>query len=225
MKRIAIDTTMMDGRVAKGTAIVIRKHVEGLRVYKNEFAYTLIHKHAEPSDSLYQEFDEIIIPRIWKRVFGGVINEFLFFITYWFQILIGKKKIFDIYFVPYSRILPTFLLAPAKKFMFFPMDGGPTTSAFKGKAKTPFPWYVILFKRNISKFIALSRFGQKGIMRVAKLPESKVPIMYNGVEDIYIFQQCIKQKHKVIWRKHTIFHKNIFSVYHGGTLTKTLSDC
>lgn len=185
MIKIAIDTTYMDGRVAKGTSIVIRKHIEGLVKYKDKLDITLIHKFAQPNDPLYKEFKEIVIPRIWNFAFGGIINEFLFFLKYRLDIALGKKEKFDIYFLFYSRVLPSFLLAPGKKFIFHAMDGGPKTSGFHHKTKTSLTWHVLLCKRFIDRFIALTKFGQRGIMQVGKLPEKKVPIVLNGVESIY----------------------------------------
>lgn len=177
--RIAIDTTMIDGRFAKGTAILARKEIEGLVKYKDEFEFTLVHKYKQDGVKLYENFNEIVIPRIWNGPMGGVINEFLFFVTFWIKILLGKEKKFDIYFVAYSRILPTFIFAPSKKFMFYPMDGGPATAGFvQEKVKTPFPKYVIFLKNRIDSFLSLSKFGQMGIMELLGVPESKVPVIY-----------------------------------------------
>lgn len=134
---IAIDSTMMDGRTAKGTALVIRKLVNGLVGYKNEFEITLIHKFKQPNEKIYSEYNEIIIPRIWNFLYGGVINELIFFLTLRIKNFLGMKPKFDIYFVAYSRLLPSFIFAPAKKFIFYPMDGGPKTANYDlAKAKT-----------------------------------------------------------------------------------------
>lgn len=177
--RIAIDTTMIDGRYAKGTAILARKEIEGLVKYRDEFDFTLVHKFSQPEDSLYKNFNEIIIPRIWNGPLGGVVNEFIFFLFFWIKFFLRIEKKFDIYFVAYSRILPTFVFAPSKKFIFYPMDGGPATAGFtQEKVKTPFPKYVIVLKNKIARFLSLSKFGQKGIMELLDVQESKVPIIY-----------------------------------------------
>lgn len=181
--RIAIDSTMIDGRHAKGTAILARKEIQGLVNYKTEFDITLVHKFAFPEDPLYREFKEIIIPRIWNRLYGGVINEFLFFISFWIKIFLGRAERFDIYFVCYSKILPTFIFAPAKKFMFYPMDGGPLSAGFVlEKVKTPFPKYVLIFKNRIHRFLTLSKFGQRGVVELLNISEEKAPIIYCGAD-------------------------------------------
>lgn len=183
---IAIDSTMMDGRFAKGTGLVIRKTIQVLISYKDSFKFTLVHKQKQVNDSLYNDFNECIIPRIWDGPFGGVINELLFFISYWIKIFLRKEEKFDIYFVAYSRILPTFIFAPAKKFIFYPMDGGPLSAGFGDKnTKTPFPWYVIKLKNKIDGFLALSKFGQKGIMDLLNVPEEKAPVIYCAADDSF----------------------------------------
>jgi glycosyltransferase involved in cell wall biosynthesis len=174
---IAIETTYMDNRPAKGTAILIRNLVHQLVAYKDQFDITLIHKEKVPHDPIYSEFKEIIIPKIKSPKYSGIVSELWFFIRH--------RKKFDIYFVCYSRLLPTYLFAPAKKFMFFPMDGGPATSGYGGKTKTPFPWYIRLFKHTIDRFVALSYFGQKGIVEAHGVPIEKVPVVGCGVDARY----------------------------------------
>lgn len=174
---------MIDGRNAKGTAILARKEIQGLINYKSEFDITLVHKFAFPEDPLYKEFKEIIIPRVWNGPYGGVVNEFLFFLNFWIKISVGRAERFDIYFVCYSRILPTFIFAPARKFMFYPMDGGPLSAGFVlEKTKTPFANYVIFFKNRIDRFLALSKFGQKGIISLLNISKEKTPIIYCGAD-------------------------------------------
>lgn len=176
--KIAVDTSMMDGRLGKGTATVIRENLKRFSDYKDKIDFTLVHKF-KTDDEIYKNFDEIVIPRIWNFFAGGVINELLFFLNYRLQILLGKKEKFDIYFVAYSRILPFFFLAPAKKFVFYPMDGGPKTANYKlEKVKTPFPWFVRLFKSKIDLCFAISNFGKRGIVNEIGIPDEKVKVIY-----------------------------------------------
>lgn len=172
--RIAIDTTFMDRRAAKGTAIVIRHTVEELRKYKDEFDITLIHREEIPEDPLYKEFKEIIIPRIKLPKFSGIVSEFVFYLT--------TKERFDIYYFSYSRLYPIFWLAPAKRIVYAAMDGGPQTAGYKEAAKGKSRWWVSMFFSRISAFIALSEFGKKGIVETYGVPEEKVHVVYNGVD-------------------------------------------
>lgn len=171
--KIAIDTSIMDGRHAKGTGIQVRKLLEGLVQYKNEFDITLIHKQAAPEEEVYAEFKEIVIPRISLPKFSGFVSELYFFLT--------TKHRFDLYFVAYSRVLPSFFFAPAKKIMFFPMDGGPQTAGYTGGAKTPFPWYVRWGKSSIDAFLALTEFGKQGLVYSCGVPENKIHIVPPGI--------------------------------------------
>ncbi len=91
--RIAIDTSAMDGRKAKGTAMVAHNIIFQLQRFKNDFEITLVHKHKEPDEVLYAQFHERVIPRVWTGIFGGVINEFLFFSMCWVNILLKRENI------------------------------------------------------------------------------------------------------------------------------------
>lgn len=176
--KVAIDSSMMDGRYGKGTATVIKENLKRFVDYKDEIDFTLIHKF-KTDDKIYENFNEIIIPRIWDGFAGGFVNELLFFVNFWLKIFLGKEKKFDIYFIAYSRILPSFIFAPAKKFVFYPMDGGPKTANYKlEKVKTPFPWYVRFFKKKIDMCFAISGFGKRGIVEEVGISENKVKIVY-----------------------------------------------
>ena len=179
--RLAIDTTYMDRRPGKGTAIVIRGTVEELLKRRDEFDITLIHKEAIPEDPIYGQCKEIIIPRIPLPKFSGFFSEFFFFLT--------TKERFDVYYFSYSRLYPTFWLAPAKRIVWAAMDGGPQTAGYGGKAKGKAPWYVRIFFMRISAFVAISEFGKKGIMQVYGLPSDKVPVVYDGLGAAYTSQE------------------------------------
>lgn len=173
--RIAIDTTYMDRRPGKGTAIVIRHSIEELRRYKDEFDITLIHRTPVPEDPLYREFRELIIPRVLLPRWSGFMSEALFFLT--------TKERFDLYYFSYSRLYPTFWLAPARRIAFAIMDGGPATARYFEKIKGPQPWWVRMFFERVNAFIALSQFGRDGAIRQYGLPADRVHVVYNGVDE------------------------------------------
>jgi glycosyltransferase involved in cell wall biosynthesis len=173
--KVAIDTTFMDRRPAMGTAIVIRHSVQELLRYRDVFDITLIHREAIPEDPLYREFREIIIPKVRAPKFSGFLSEALFFLT--------TRERFDVYYFSYSRLYPTFWLAPAKRIIFAAMDGGPQTAGYMQKTKGKAPWYVRIFFRRIDAFVALSQFGKRGIIKTYGAPEKKVHVVYNGVDE------------------------------------------
>jgi glycosyltransferase involved in cell wall biosynthesis len=193
--KILIDTNCMDGRLSKGTATVCKNHLENMLDYSDAFDITLIHKNYD-ENILYKKYKNIVIKKYWPYRFGGVINEFLFFIMFWIKIFLKLEKRFDIYFVCYSRILPTFFMAPAKHKMYFPMDGGPDSAGYVlEKVKTPFPFYVRLFKKNIDRFLVLSKFGQDGVAHILNIKNSKnnqniidkkIPIIGCGLEQDFL---------------------------------------
>jgi glycosyltransferase involved in cell wall biosynthesis/phosphoglycolate phosphatase-like HAD superfamily hydrolase len=174
--RVAIDTTYMDRRGGKGTAIVIRHTIEEMLKYREEFDITLIHREAMPEDAIYKEFKEIIIPRVRLPKFSKFFSELWFFLS--------TREQFDIYYFSYSRIYPTFWLAPAKKIVFAAMDGGPETAGYtEAWAKGKLPWYVRVFLSKVDAFVAITEFGKKGIVTAYGVPPKKVHVVYNGVDE------------------------------------------
>ncbi len=175
---VAIDTTFMDRRKAKGTAIWIREIVTELKNYRDEFDITLIHREKIPEDPLYQDFNEIVIPRLPLPKFAGFFSELCFFLT--------TKQRFDIYYFAYSRLYPSFWLAPARRIVYAAMDGGPLTAGFTAYGTNP--KVSSMTRRFISKvdmFIALSNFGSKGIRETYHVAAEKVRTVYCGVSAIF----------------------------------------
>ncbi len=173
--RIAIDTSYMDRRPGKGTAIFIRHSIEELLRYRDEFDITLIHREPIPEEPLYREFREVIIPRLRLPKFSGFLSELFFFLS--------TRERFDIYYFSYSRLYPTFWLAPAQEKVFLAMDGGPQTSGYQGSAKTPFPWWMRMFFGQIKAFYALSEFGKEGIMSAFGIPADRIDVIPCGIDE------------------------------------------
>ena len=165
----------MDRRPGKGTAIVIRHTVEELRAYRDRFDVTLIHREHIPEDPLYKEFNEIIIPRVRLPKFSGFFSELWFFLS--------TRERFDVYYFSYSRLYPTFWLAPARRIVFAAMDGGPATSGYGDRAKGKQPWFVRLFLGRVNSFVALTEFGKRGIVETYGVPEDRVHIVPNGIDE------------------------------------------
>jgi len=174
--KVAIDTTYMDRRNAKGTAIFIRECVAQLVHYKNELDITLIHRESIPEEPLYSQFKEIIIPHIKLKRGSRLISELIFFLT--------TKERFDVYYFAYSKLPPHFLFAPAKKIVSMQYDGGPDTAGVDlgttvGKIR---PWMLPLMRRFVDIFIATSEFGKRGLVERRGLPEKKVQVAYGGAD-------------------------------------------
>jgi glycosyltransferase involved in cell wall biosynthesis len=174
--RIAIDTTYMDRRPGMGTAIVIRRTVEEMRRYRDQFDITLVHREAIPEDPLYLEFNEIVIPRVRLPKFSGFFSELFFFLT--------TRERFDVYYFSYSKIYPTFWLAPARSIVFAAMDGGPQTAGYMQKAKGKVAWHTKIFFRFVDRFVAISEFGKRGICSTYGIRPDRVTVVYNGVDSL-----------------------------------------
>lgn len=174
--KVAIDTSFMDRRNAKGTAIFIRECVAQLVHYKDELDITLIHRESIPEEPLYTEFKEIIIPQIKLKRGSRLISELVFFLR--------TKERFDVYYFAYSKLPPHFFFAPAKKIVSMQYDGGPDTAgvdlgATVGKIR---PWMLPLMRRFVDVFIATSEFGKQGLVERRGLPEKKVVVAYGGAD-------------------------------------------
>ncbi len=176
---LAVFTTYMDRRPAKGTAIFIRKFVEELKKHKDFYDVTLIHHEPIPEDPIYKEFQEIVLPRI-------PVPRGKYFLAELFFYLFTRRK-FDIAYFAYSRLHPFFFLVPAKKIVSMQYDGGPESSGFdlgatQGKISR---WLRPLMRKYVDAFIATSRFGKEGLVRINKFEESKVYVSYGGAEPIF----------------------------------------
>jgi|GEM_PF-1754738 len=171
--RIAIDSTYMDRRPAKGTAIVIRDNVTEVLRHTDMFELTLIHREPIPEDPIYSRAREIIILRIPLPKFANFFSELWFFLT--------THERFDVYYFSYSRLYPTFWLAPARRIVWNAGDGGPQTAGFTGQAKGRAPWYVRIFLSRVHTIVAISDFGRNGIMRTYGLDQERVSVVYDGI--------------------------------------------
>lgn len=163
----------MDRRPGKGTAIVIRESVTELLERPDEFDVTLVHRLPIPEDPLYRRAREIVLPRVRSPKWSGWLSELAFFLT--------TRERFDIYYFPYSRLYPTFWLAPARRIVWAAMDGGPRSAGFEGPAKRTLPWHTRLFLRSVDAVIAISRFGKRGIVEASGIPEERVHVVYDSL--------------------------------------------
>lgn len=194
--KIAIDTSCMDRRPAKGTAIFTRELIKGLVKYRDQFDITLVHRQKIPEDQLYKEFKEIIIPKISLPKFSTFFSELLFFLR--------TKEYFDIYHFSHPRLLPSVFFVPAKKIVLMQYDGGINTSPIKledTKKKIGNFWWSIIMRR-VSAFIVTSQFGVDGLAKQKGIDSNKVHLLYGGVdkifkplEDIYNARKYLKEKY------------------------------
>lgn len=180
--RIGIITTHIDGRLAKGTAIATRHLISSLVPYRDRFDISLIHReHSE--DILYRKFSEILMPQISLPRFSGILSEFFFYVGAWL-----RGNVFDIMFYPYARLNPLFFLAPARKIIFMAMDGGARTAWSDAPKDYGSPTHVIprLCSFRITKYLAFSAFGKRGISATFHVSPERVAIVPCGVHKSFM---------------------------------------
>lgn len=176
---VAIDTTFMDRRTAKGTAIFIRESVTKLLPYSDLLDITLIHRESIPEDELYKKYKEIIIPRISLPKGSRIVSELLFFLT--------PRKKFDIYYFAYPKLPWYFFLAPAHKIIAIQYDGGIDTSVAElqnTKDKIQ-PWMLPLMRQFVDVFVTTSKFGKSELISQRNFDESKIAVVCGGADTIF----------------------------------------
>jgi glycosyltransferase involved in cell wall biosynthesis len=176
---VAIDTTFMDRRNAKGTAIFIRESIAHLLPYKNEFDITLVHREVIPEDVLYREFNEIVIPKIPLPKGSRIISELFFFLT--------SRKRYDVYYFAYPKLPWYFFLAPARKLIAVQYDGGVATAGveLQNTKDKILPWMLPLMRRFLDVIVTTSEFGKKGLIDQRKLPASMIEVISGGANKIF----------------------------------------
>jgi methionyl-tRNA formyltransferase len=217
--RVGIDTTFMDGRAAKGTAIFIRELLEGLKSYKDELDITLIHRESVPQDPLYVAYKEVVIPKVPLPRGSGPVSELLYF-------LCSRRSTYDVYYFAYSKLPPYFFLAPGKRLVSMQYDGGPDTAGFdlpdtQGKISN---WMLPLMNRFVDAFVATSEFGRKGLVEKRGLPASKVHVAYGGASNLFTRTpieeawKCLEEQYAITRQPYIIAsgrldpHKNILRI-------------
>lgn len=177
---LAIDTTFMDDRTAKGTAVFIREFVSQLDRYKDEFDITLVHRKHISGDDLYKNFNEEIIKKIPFPKGSMPLSELVFFLT--------TKKRYDIYYFAYPKLSPFFFLAPAKHIVNMQYDGGPDTVVgidlmnTKGKINGV---TLPLMRKFVDAFVTTSKFGKKGLVENRGLKGDKIHVAYGGANPMF----------------------------------------
>lgn len=175
--KIAINTTYMDRRPAKGTAILIRNTIKELLKYRDEFDITLIHREKIPEDPTYREFKEIVLPKIKLPRGSSFVSEFIFHIFSWFK----KEWQFDIIYYPYPLLHPFFWISSSKKIIFMAMDGGAEIAGFTMKGYGKPTLVPKFFSWRIAIFLAISNFGKHGIEKKFNVSSKKVISIYCGL--------------------------------------------
>jgi len=173
--RIALMTYAIDGRRAKGTALVARKCVLELLKRKDELDLTFIH-YEKTDDAMYREgVREVLFPELWPRFLNRrSLRQIYYFFT--------TKDRYDVvqWFQP--RLYPFFWFAPATHIVVNLHGAGDITAprAFFDIPRAVFNFVIKYFSTYITAAIAVSYAARDEIVAHYKIPPEKVHVIYNG---------------------------------------------
>lgn len=168
-------THTIDGRQAKGTAVVARKYVEALLKHRDHFDITFVH-YEKTVDPIYEHgVREVILPTIRPRFFNRrSLRQTLYFFT--------TRDHFDIFVWFQPRLFPFFWKAPAKHLIVAVHDADTSRSEHFNLMREFFLRVLQLFKHKVGIAIAASEYARNDIIKVYGFEPEQVRAIDNGVE-------------------------------------------
>lgn len=174
-------TQALDGRRAKGTALVARKTIELLLRHQDEFELTFIH-FKPTEDPIYEQgIRELLFPRLPGMFHRGPLEQMAFFLR--------CREEFDAvqWFQP--RLFPFFWRLPTRNIIVTVHGGGDVF------APAPFEWSRHLLnatlrfaRKHINHAIVVSEFAKQEVQDAYGLVPRQVEVVYNGIDDS--FRRC-----------------------------------
>jgi len=176
--RVALMTYAIDGRRAKGTAIVARKCVEALLERRDEFDLTFIH-YEKSDDPIYSHgVREVILPEFRPHFFNRrSLRQIYYFLT--------TKDVYDIAHWFQPRVYPFFWVAPATHLVVTLHTADYARAEYFNLMTEVFLWTLKLFRKKITIAIAVSEYARRVIIKVYGFEFEKVRVLNNGVESIF----------------------------------------
>ena len=169
-------TYAIDGRQAKGTAVVARKSVEALLAARTEFELTFIHYETSDDPIYGHGVREVIFPHLYPRFLDRrFLRQIWYFLT--------TKDRFDIvqWFQP--RLYPFFWLAPTRFIVATLHGAGDLTP--DGRfifMRSVLNWTLKLFNKKVTVAIAGSDYAKKDIVKRYGFDAARVRVIHNGVD-------------------------------------------
>lgn len=191
--RVALMTHTIDGRRAKGTALVARECVEALLARRDEFDLTFVH-YENCDDPIYMHgVREVILPKLGPSIINRrSLRQILYFFA--------TTDRFDIFHWFQPRLYPFFWVAPAKH-LVVTVHGAEVARAepFNGMVFL-FLWTLRLFRNHISAAIAVSNYAREAILREYGFSKDRVRVIHNGVDPR--FRPSLKEEVKRVREKY-----------------------
>jgi len=170
--KVALMSYALDGRHAKGSARVARRIIEYL-ILDPRFHFTLVH-YEKSNESIYQNADEIIMPKICLPIGSRFFSQMLFFFRY-------RNQSFDIMHWFQPRLYPFYWLAPAKKIVVTAHGAGDITAPGQFVfSRRVFNFVLARLNWRVDAIIGDSKFGKKEIMEHYHFDEARSHAIWIG---------------------------------------------
>ena len=177
--RVALMTYTIDGREAKGTAVVARHWTEALMKVRDRFELTFLHYEKSHEDIYNYSVREVIFPEIPVPLFNRrSLRMIWYFLT--------TRDEYDViqWFQP--RLYPLFWLAPARHiFVAVHGAGDVVKGAPFNLMRHVFNWTLMLFKWRVSAALVGSEFAKNDCLKHYGFAPAQMHVVHYGVDDIF----------------------------------------
>ncbi len=199
-KRIGVVTSGIDENVLSGPAFCQKKLLSAIiKINDPEIDLFLIHFKKDKQETIYQKAKEIICPKSPISINRQINNL--------------KLDIVHINHITYKW--PTFYFLPVKKVITIHGDASFVLSKqYLSKQailtkNLALIWHHLGFLKKIDKFVAVSQSTSKIIQKNLRLPENKIIVIYNGIDNNMRFVKNAKKIAKHKWNIDAPFILNV----------------
>lgn len=172
-------TYAIDGRKAKGTAIVAQHWTEALLARRDRFDLTFIHYDKSDEDIYHHGVREVILPRF--RI--PFLNRRSLRMIYY---LLTTRDEYDViqWFQP--RLYPLFWLAPTKHIIVAVHGAGDVVKGAPfNLMRHVFNYTLMLFKKRVSAALVGSEYAKQDVIKHYGFSPAQMHIVHYGVDDIF----------------------------------------
>ncbi len=175
--RVALITTNIDNRRARGTSLVSRRFLERISSFSSEFEFTLIHE-IKTDDPIYNKYPELLMRRFHLPFASAMISETWF----WLKHRLCDKR-FDVVHYLQPRVWPSYLLANAKHVVITPHDAGIMLNLHPmGIGEYLFKFTNRFLHQRMHALVAVSSYARDEIVRYFRIDPKRVHVVYNGID-------------------------------------------
>ena len=175
--RVALVTSVIDNRKAKGTALVARELLSRI-LDAPDISYTLIH-HESSDDGIYTHHPTIQIPHLPFPFNQMWVRELVFWLTY-------KGKPFDVVHYMQPRVWPSYLATKASHVVISAHDAGVMLNLHTPSLAD---WVFRITNRflhmRMTRIIAVSEYARQEIIRLFHIDPSRVVSIPNALSSSF----------------------------------------